>query len=183
MIYNSVADVFADIDGTRESLYRSAEGLAEGAEHFRLESGRWSVAEVFEHLSVIERQMVQLCGMMLKKAESGGAVRTEGSAFQPFSLDDFVEQVRDKKLEAPDAARPTGNVSLSDSLASLRQTRAALHDLRPRLEAVDGTQITYPHPFFGPLNLYQWLAFIGAHEARHLRQIEALKQSRDAGQS
>jgi hypothetical protein len=42
------------------------------------------------------------------------------------------------------------------------------------VEATDLNATGYPHPAFGPLNLYEWLAFIGIHEARHLRQVEAL---------
>jgi len=30
-----------------------------------------------------------------------------------------------------------------------------------------------PHPFFGPLNAYEWLLFIGKHEERHLGQNAA----------
>jgi len=59
----------------------------------------------------------------------------------------------------------------------MRESRAALNALRPRVEAVDGASATYPHPAFGPLNLYQWLAFVGAHEARHLRQLERVLDS------
>ena len=33
------------------------------------------------------------------------------------------------------------------------------------------SQVEHPHPIFGPLNLYQWVAFVGAHEARHAAQI------------
>ena len=38
----------------------------------------------------------------------------------------------------------------------------------------------YPHPTFGPLNLYQWLAFVGIHQSRHRRQIEAAKETLNA---
>jgi hypothetical protein len=31
--------------------------------------------------------------------------------------------------------------------------------------------ITHPHPALAPLSLYVWIAFAGAHEARHTQQI------------
>jgi hypothetical protein len=31
--------------------------------------------------------------------------------------------------------------------------------------------VYHPHPQFGPLSLYQWIAFVGAHEGRHAAQI------------
>ena len=59
----------------------------------------------------------------------------------------------------------------------MRRSRAELHGLRPKLEAIDLSGMTYPHPAFGPLNLYQWLALIGMHEDRHLRQVESIMSS------
>jgi hypothetical protein len=49
-----------------------------------------------------------------------------------------------------------------------------LRALQPRIEATDLSAFTYPHPAFGPLNFYQWLALIGLHEQRHLNQIESV---------
>jgi len=71
-------------------------------------------------------------------------------------------------------ARPKGEAHLSDSLTRLRHTREELHALRARIEGADLNTVSYPHPAFGPLNVYEWLAFIGVHEARHLRQAEAM---------
>jgi DNA repair protein RecO (recombination protein O) len=58
--------------------------------------------------------------------------------------------------------------------AALREGRAALTALRPRVETVGvgAASARYPHPAFGPLNLYEWLAFVALHEERHRRQIE-----------
>jgi hypothetical protein len=81
------------------------------------------------------------------------------------------------KINAPESARPADSRPVAESLAALRDSRAALHALRPRLERLDAHALRFPHPAWGPLNLYQWLLFVGAHEARHLAQIEALKES------
>jgi hypothetical protein len=35
-------------------------------------------------------------------------------------------------------------------------------------------QATYPHPWFGPLNAYQWLSFVAPHQTIHRQQIEAI---------
>ncbi len=37
---------------------------------------------------------------------------------------------------------------------------------------------SYPHPMFGPLDLYQWLVFVGLHESRHACQIRELGETR-----
>jgi hypothetical protein len=34
--------------------------------------------------------------------------------------------------------------------------------------------LSMPHPLFGPLSAYHWLAFVGGHEARHAAQIREI---------
>lgn len=176
MTYTSVAQIIEEIDKTRERLYRRVEGLTDEQVASRREPDAWTLAEIFEHLSLIEGRLLQMMIMMLVKAEkSESAPDTEATVeFQPFTLDEHVEQGRGKKFVAPEAVRPSGTASLADSLAKLKSTRAELKALRPRIEARDLSSVTYPHPAFGPLNFYQWLAFIGLHEERHLRQAEAV---------
>jgi hypothetical protein len=179
MTYNSVAEIYDSLDETRERLRRSVEHLEGEEEAFRPVPDRWSPAEIIEHLSIVEGRVVQLCQSLLGKAEARGHTRTEGAAFAPVSIEEFVEQTREQKLTAPDELRPSG-LALADALARLDASRAALLELRPRVESADGSQIKFPHPAWGPLNLYQWLLFVGAHESRHLAQIVALKETMNA---
>jgi hypothetical protein len=200
VIYQSISDIYAANETVRRQLTARVETLNEAQQNFRTTDGEWSVAEIVEHLSIIEKNMVRLIGMLLQKAEATAADDDETSsaqaaasadaadtsatsaadtgtaarAFKPFSLDELVELIRDKKLTAPEQVRPGGQVPLADSLANLQRTRATVESFRTRFEAADLEAATYPHPFFGDLNASQWLAFIGHHEARHLRQIERL---------
>jgi DinB superfamily len=180
MNYNSVAEIYDDIEGTRASLLQSVEGLSDEQQTFRPAPERWSVAEIVEHLSMVEGGVVRVVGSLLKKGEAGGHPRGDAAPFAPVSIADAVEQTRDVKLEAPETARPAG-APFSDSLDRLRDSRAALLSFRPRVKRLDGTLLRFPHPIWGPINLYQWLLFVGAHEQRHLAQIEALKETMNAG--
>ena len=178
MAYQSVADIFEKIDKTRERLYNRVEGLSPAQEKFRPTPDAWSIAEIVEHLGVMENRLSGLMKMMLKKAESASSEAGKGSqGFRPFSLDQHIERSLKEKYVAPETVRPSGNITVEESLAGLRSSRAALHELRPKLESIDLSTMTYPHPVFGPLDLYQWLAFIGVHEDRHLRQIESVLAS------
>jgi len=174
MAFHSIAEIYDSIDGTRERIYKSVEGLSAEQQNFRSSPEAWSIAEIVEHISIIERQMSQLLGTLTKKAEDAGTLRDESQPFAPVSLEEFAEQARTQKYVAPETVRP-GGAALSDSLEHLRQSRSALRELQPRIEKIDGTGLRYPHPSWGPLDLYQWLAFIGAHEGRHLRQLETIK--------
>jgi hypothetical protein len=178
MSYNTVAEIYEAIDESRSRLLASVESLGAGQEHFRPDPERWSIADIVEHLSLVEGQIARLFHVMLSKAEAAGAEGDADAAFAaPVSIEHFVEALREKKLQSPDGARPGGQLSLADALARLHDSRAALHTLRPRLERIDGTALRYPHPAAGPIDIYQWLLFVGSHEDRHRLQIEALKQS------
>jgi hypothetical protein len=175
MTYTSVAQIIEEIDKTRERLYRRVEGLTDEQATERPHPSAWTPTEIVEHLSLIEGRLLRMMTVMLTKAESAGARGTNASPVEmkPFTLDEFIERSRNEKYTAPEAVRPSGAVSLADSLTRLRRSREELRALRPRIEATDLSTVTYPHPAFGPLNFYQWLAFIGLHEERHLRQSEA----------
>ena len=173
MAYESVEEMLDSIDESRNRLLARVGNLNEAESEMRAAPDAWSVAEIMEHLSISEDGVMKLIGMMLTKAEAGGGSAKEPARrFAPVSIDHFTERSLKEKYEAPEFIRPRGGVALADSIAKMQQIRATLHGMRPRLEAADLTNARYPHPIFGPLNAYQWILFLGAHEERHLRQIE-----------
>ncbi len=174
MTYTSVAEIYEVIDETRERFYQRVEGLSDEQTAARTAPDAWSVAEIAEHLALIERSVLRIMKGVLAQVEAAGGANANGAAMKPFSLDNHVERARTEKYVAPETARPKGEAPLADSLGRLRRSREELHALRPRIEAADLNTASYPHPAFGPLNVYEWLALIGIHEARHLRQAEAL---------
>lgn len=180
MDFNSVSDIFDHIDAERGRLLSAVEGLSEEQQGFRPAPDRWSVAQLCEHLSIVEGNVAGLLGKLLDKAEASGAARAEGAPFAPVSIEEFAERSRGVKLEAPERIRPGDSPVLADTLRRLRDSRAALHALRPALERADSHALLFPHPNWGPLNLYQWLLFVAAHESRHRAQIEALKETMNA---
>lgn len=175
MDFRSVPEIYEHIDDTRARLLATVDGLSDEQQAFSPAPDRWSVAQLCEHLSIVEGNVVTLLDKLLGKAEESG-VQTPDN-FDPVSIEEFIERARVVKYEAPERIRPTGTLPVADSLARLNESRAALHALRPRIERADGRAIRFPHPAWGPLDLYQWLLFIGAHEDRHLSQIEALKEA------
>jgi len=181
MIYNSIAEIYEANERALARLSGSVEGLSDGQDAFRPSPEQWSIAEILEHLTMVEARVARLLQMMLQKAEAAGAGRRpSGESFAAVSIKDFVEQAATQKYKAPESAVPTGTVSIADSLSRLEATRDTLNELRPVIERMDCTQMLYPHPAFGPLNLYQWLAFMGVHQSRHRRQIETLKETMNA---
>lgn len=178
MMYMSVPHIFETIDETRERLYRRAEGLSPSQLNTRPNPDAWSVAEILEHVTLVEGRLLGMLKILLTKAEGASAKASSSPVeMQPFSLEQYLERARNEKYKAPETAHPSGKVSLADSLLKMRQAREELHGLVSRIEALDLSSAAYPHPAFGPLNFYQWLAFIGIHDERHLGQIEKVLAS------
>lgn len=175
MTYNSIAEIYDALEETRARLSSAVEGLSAEQETFKPAPDRWSIAELVEHIAASERQLAGLFEKMLVRAEKDGRTREEGAAFSPVSLARFAEQSR-AKFDAPEIIRPAGDVPVSASLARLNESSAAIRGMRARFEHLDCRALRFPHPAFGPLDLYEWLAFVAAHESRHTSQIEKLKE-------
>lgn len=173
MVYHSVAEIFDEVQGVRQQLYKRVENLHFAQVNFKKAPDAWSVAEILEHLSKTEEQLVRRFKDMLP-AVAAGSSETAPVQFAPFSMDSYLESTRNRKLKSPESVRPEGGLPLSEAVQRLRASRNELLALRPRFEAHDLSQIVGPHPAYGPINLYQGLAAIGLHEKRHLRQIEGI---------
>lgn len=173
MTYESLSEIFSAIEDTRARLFERAALLTPEQEEARAYAEGWSVREIIEHLSLVEKQIVRLATLMLMKAETAGEKASPDGRIGPISLDRIAERASREKYQAPETARPTG-APVTDSLAVMRASREALHGLRTRFEVTNLSSVSYPHPVFGPLNLYEWFVMIGVHEERHLRQIEAI---------
>ena len=173
MIYNNLDEIFSALATTRRHIYEQVEGLSDEEAKARPASDIWSVAEIIEHLSMSEGRMLALVNNLLgQEAAVAANAASSGSA---ISIQMMTARAAEK-FTAPTFLQPTGGVPLSESLAKLRESRAALLSLRPRVEATDYSHVTYPHPVFGPLNLYQWLAAVEFHECKHLDQLQTYRR-------
>jgi hypothetical protein len=79
-----------------------------------------------------------------------------------------------RRVEAPDAVKPQEGLPTSESLA--RQSAARVRVIGA-LRAASGLALTTasaPHPYFGPLDVYQWGILIAHHQRRHAELIRGL---------
>jgi hypothetical protein len=87
---------------------------------------------------------------------------------------------RSKRRTAPEEVRPPGDVDAKTAWIELEQARETL---RAAFLAGDGmalSQVIQPHPVLGPINLYQWILFVGSHEARHTAQVIEIAEQLNA---
>ena len=133
----------------------------------RPEPDRWSPDEIVHHLVIVDRRINQRLKALIEEARSLPA-DTEDSP----SLSTIAERVsvRDRRFNTSEASEPrdTDPSRIWDDLAAARR------ELEEVVAAGDGLalgKVFAPHPALGPLCGYDWLAFVGAHAARHADQI------------
>jgi uncharacterized damage-inducible protein DinB len=135
---------------------------------------RWSVAQVLEHLAIIEKRIAMGVTKWVSDARAGnlGPETETSSVIGTLPLDLIVD--RSQRRNAPDEVRPAGNLDAASAWAALEQSRA---QLRAGVLPGDGLalgEVIQPHPVLGPINLYQWILFLGSHEARHTGQVREI---------
>ncbi len=169
-----VQEILNEIEAVRANIYAAAERFSQTQLDFKPSPDSWSIGEVLSHLNVVEKGLPRLYSMLLSKAaEAGLSPETEGSWVK--SLDEFQLEVVKQQMSAPERVHPQFGIEKNELIALLQQSRAALVDAASQAGDHDYSQVKFPHPFFGEINFYQWILFVGKHEARHLSQIEKIK--------
>ena len=134
---------------------------------------KWNIANIVEHVSIVESGMIRICAKLLRKAETNGKP-ADGTISTSDSFFEKTVEIANLKLEAPEVVQPTREVSIDESMERLRENRQHLHELKPSFEKFDGSEYKFPHPFLGELSAGEWLTLIGGHKLRHIKQIEKL---------
>jgi hypothetical protein len=130
---------------------------------------RWSPANVVEHLAIVETRISKLLSERIEEARAGLPPETRVDPILP-TIDYQRMYDRSTRVKAPEPVIPTG----LNAAAAWNALEDASSKMRALLVANDGlalSSVTHPHPRFGLLSVYQWVAFLGAHEVRHAEQI------------
>lgn len=179
-----IQELISYLDSSRTSLAAAVAAVPESQRDRRPEAGRWSVAEVLEHLALVEGGIGRLLGRQLEAARAAGlGPETSSSPVVPTLP---VGHLRDRRvpIAAPERVVPKGELSAGAAWQLLEDRRRALLDT---LRAADGLALGEvpmpPHPALGPLDAYQWVVFLGAHEDRHAEQIRECGADGGVGRS
>jgi DinB superfamily len=170
-----IADRIAE---ERAELLRAVEGLDEEQLEHRPEPGAWSVTDILHHLSLADDGSGRLMSRMVQQARDDGFPpdpTPDGSVLD--ALDEVASSAENAKAVAPDRVTPRSHVPAEECIARLRGSRERLLGAMDELAPFDLSTATFPHPFFGVLDAYQWLLLAGWHEQRHREQIERIKSS------
>ena len=158
------------IEETNRTLYDAVKNLSDAQWTFKPAPGRWSIAEVVEHMALIQDVVL---GVLSKLPTAPAPPEDRDVA----KLDaELIAKVtgRTEKFEAPPAARPSGRRTpaaapdhFKESNSKIRAALETTHDLRAH---------AIPHPILpGPWDGYQWIIGVVAHTSRHTQQILEVK--------
>jgi uncharacterized damage-inducible protein DinB len=170
IMHARLAEIVQYVDDRRVDLESTACRLPYARWHDRPSDDSWSVAQVFDHLQLSESGIARLLAKRIARAKEAGLGPEQSDESMMRSLD-FFPVVDGPKRQAPEIVVPRGDLRAPDVHDALRQSRADLH---AALQSGDGLalgEVTATHPALGVINVYQWVLFVGQHEARHTRQV------------
>lgn len=175
MQYQNIGEIYDANDNIREKLIATVGNLTDEQANKLPEGEKWTLAALVEHIAIVEDGMTKICGKLLSQAQAENKT-ADGSARLSNAFLEGVAGLGEKKVEAPERVHPTGKQTIAESLAKMEENRRNLNALRPLFEQYSSTEHTFPHPAFGQLTACDWLALIGGHEGRHIRQIRSLME-------
>jgi hypothetical protein len=168
-----IRELTDDLARTRAGLIASVHGLPAATAAARPAEGDWSVAEILDHLRATEARIVDLLVRLSEKGSSG-APTDDGSLLDRLD----VREPRQRLVTT--MAPPSQEAAVGPSLAALGESRRRVLESIERARSLDRGGATFPHPFFGALDFWDWALFVSQHEERHTHQIrntlEALRQ-------
>ncbi|MCC5928886.1 MAG: DinB family protein [Cyclobacteriaceae bacterium] len=157
---------------SQEKFTTAIHGLSEEQIKFKPASGKWSIAECIEHITLAELRFPEIVHEeMLKPADPHKRKK--------IKIKD--EAIREKmisskwKARSPEVFKPSGRFEDTASAISVfnNQRRATIDYVKTSQD--DLRNHFWRHPLFGTIDLYQTLLLMSAHLERHAEQIESNK--------
>ena len=142
------------IERTQADWERCLEGMSDGQANFH-EAGEWSAKEVLAHV------LIATAGVNRQISAAAAGCTPDW----PFG--------------APGSTNAEAESYSSKSIAELRRQLVTLFEETGRLAASFGRSphldAAFQHPFFGQLNIQEWIAFQRIHAMDHIQQLEKIK--------
>ncbi len=158
------------LNDTKEDYVKQLTGLSDAQLNFRAGEGSWTIAEIGEHIIVVEQA---LFGMMT----APNAAKTFTCEAVPRIADQALILAitnRGTKFTAPEQVRPNGRwKTKEDMIANFEKTRAVTIDhIKNNKADLRNTFVQSP---MGTIDSLQGILFISGHGDRHLAQLKEVK--------
>jgi uncharacterized damage-inducible protein DinB len=169
-----ITELVEALDQRRADLMRAVNEVPASARNRRPAEDRWSVAEVLEHLALVEENVAPMVRRLAadQAASGGGAEPDSTSVAETFDWGFMLD--RSRKRVAREAMQPRSGIDAAAAWTHLERARQLTHETLRELDGAALGNVSAPHPALGPLNGYQWFLFLAAHEGRHTAQIREI---------
>jgi uncharacterized damage-inducible protein DinB len=168
-----IAEVLECLDAELAVLRAAVESVPAERRAERPAPDRWSVAEVLEHVALVEQSVLKACTRQLAAAREAGL--PEETDMTPIRDTMPPERVanRERPLASPERLLPKDNDAVA-AWAQIEAVRERLHEFVLSCDGLALSRVSFPHPSMGLFNLYQWLLFSAGHHTRHAAQIREI---------
>jgi len=167
-------EVLNYLDAQRKELRAAIDSVPLAARNAQPTADRWSVAQVLDHLTLIDKRVTAGFDKWITEAQAKGLGNETETSSVLNSLPTALITDRSRKFNAPEEIRPRTEVDAETAWTELEDARAKLRAAFLNGDGLALAQVKQPHPVLGPINIYQWALFVGSHEARHALQIREI---------
>jgi len=173
MTRETLDELVGHLDDNRRVLRAAVDSVPVADRARRPAPDRWSVAEVVEHVGIVEGRVT---ARLTAAFDAAPPVALPSGRVPPPVDRSFLDQIGDRtnryKTGAP--SEPRGGIETESAWAAATASREAFRRLLERAAGRDVGGIVFPHPFIGPLSFYEWAVFLSGHDARHADQIREM---------
>ena len=173
-MHATTAEVLAALDRSRDALTQAILRVPASLRETTPAPGRWTVAQVVEHLAIVETRIAGVMQNLIESARAGGlgAETLTGSAFGAADWSSIAD--RTVRRVASEANTPAADADLTHATWRLAQQRATVRTLLRNADGLALSTVVAPHPMLGEINVYQWALFVATHETRHAAQVSEI---------
>ena len=156
---------------TRDALERHVNNLTDAQWNFKHSTETWSILDILEHLVIFEIYTHHVISSMQDLAP-------DKSDHDPREIEQFLLGAvpdRSKKLESPVPGNPIGRWKPIEAIEQFLLARARTQELLEESPYLRGRIV--PNPLYSSPDWdgYCWIIAAALHTARHIMQIEDLK--------
>ena len=154
-------------------LTHHTEGIAIGEIEWH-PAGKWSIAEILEHLSLTYTGTKTMFERCLHAGKPSATLPTFKDRLRAFVVTKLHYMPGGR--EAPAGTRPKGARSAS-LISDVARNLAAMDEVISECERRFGRKVKLVnHPILGPLTAREWRTFHCVHGRHHLRQVHRLRK-------
>jgi hypothetical protein len=158
------------LDSVHNKLIETVSPLEPALFSQRPSEDEWSVAEVVQHLCLVEERVI-------KDLEREIAKEPQSVGFLKKLVPTSIVSSRLLRVKAPKAVNPVAILEKDVAIENFNRARNSLKELCAAHGHDRFRKLVFKHPFLGDLDGVATISFVGYHEQRHYKQIrEVLKK-------